>query len=84
MTNGASLYSACHQNMHPCQPPRIPRPEQLVEQLSLSDDADWRRRAAAASTAPGHGAGYHGDPAHVSSVSLPDIWRVYRGGEKFQ
>ena len=80
MTNGASLYSACHQNMHPCQPPRIPRPEQLVEQLSLSDDADWRRRAAAGSMAHQ----YHGDPAHVSSVSLPDIWRVYRGGEKFQ
>ena len=32
----------------------------------------------------GTGLGIMVTPAHVSSVSLPDIWRVYRGGEKFQ
>ena len=32
----------------------------------------------------GTGLGIMVTPAHVSSVSLVAIWRVYRGGEKFQ
>ena len=86
MTNGASLYSACHQNMHPCQPPRIPRPELnswwssfhcRMMQIDAAEQllAVWHQ---------GTGLGIMVTPTHVSSVSLADIWRVYRGGEKFQ